>query len=139
MGKKKIVSEAINEFHNAVDQFKNIAKKEITATVKGTDMFEFNGKWVNVAQLIKTSEELTIENTKLVKQIDLWKSYKDENVKLKNDLELETHFKICEREKVKDLTKDLNSALEVGSEYLIELQQIKSTRLYKFFKLLGVW
>lgn len=105
----------------------NLAKDNLTVSMK------------QFKEVTKLNQELTIENTKLVKQIDLWKSYKDENFKLKNDLELETHFKICEREKVMDFKKKFEDEVYFRSVEVCELQQIKSTRLYKFFKWLGVW
>lgn len=118
MGKKNIVSEAVNEFHNAGDKFKNIAKKEITATVKGTDMFEFNGKWVNVAQLIKTSEDLTDENLNLISELDKYNQLI--NIIPKSTIGPIRFFKADENQQT-------------------ELEYIKSTRLYKLFKWLGVW
>lgn len=102
--------------------YKRMTKKEITATIKGTDVIDFNGEWVNVAQLIKTSEELTAENSRLLLEVD---DMSEDISHLLNQVSEEKQNTEIYR------AKNIRRAEELAS--------IKSTRLYKFFKWLGVW
>lgn len=126
-----------------------MAKLNNKIQVSVSDLEQFKTLASQVGSLKKLNEELTAENARLLTELEtandrvshfkFWNDgYKAEILKLKNDLEMETHFKCNERQKVKSLETELKNEvqnwaklMDEKTEFQIEITSIKSKWWYK--------